>query len=174
VREHVLGGHRPAADAPVPASDLVDHHGRQVPHRLALDRDHRVGDPLDHLLFLLGAKTSSITFTFTYGISQPPRRNRTIGPAAAVEVASRRGPVHDVIAENHSEWLSLLDRLVREGQETGELSDAIDPSQLAFELHALVVGANNAWILSGNEAVLDQARRGVRERIERATPAAPA
>jgi AcrR family transcriptional regulator len=94
--------------------------------------------------------------------------------AAAVEVGSRTGPVHDLIAENQSRWLGMLERLASEAQETGELSAEVDPGQLAFELHALVVGANNAWILNGNSAVLDQARRAVRERVERAASAAAA
>jgi AcrR family transcriptional regulator len=94
--------------------------------------------------------------------------------AAAVEVGSRKGRVHDVIAKNQAEWLGLLEALVREAQDAGELSAATDPAQLAFELHALVVGANNAWILSGNSAVLDQAKRAVRDRVERDAPAAAA
>jgi AcrR family transcriptional regulator len=94
--------------------------------------------------------------------------------AASVEVGSRKGQVHDVIAQNQAEWLALLERLVSEAQETGELARDLDPAQLAFELHALVVGANNAFILSGNSKVLEQARRGVRERVERGAAAAAA
>jgi hypothetical protein len=91
--------------------------------------------------------------------------------AAAIEVGSRKGPVHDVIVKHQAEWLTLLQRLVDEAQDAGEVSARVDPAQLAFELHALVVGANNAWILSGRSAVLDQARRAVRERVQRAAPA---
>jgi AcrR family transcriptional regulator len=94
--------------------------------------------------------------------------------AAAVEVGSRKGRVHDVIAKNQADWLALLERLVSEAQVAGELSPQVDSAQLAFELHALVVGANNAWILSGNATVLDQAKRAVRERVERGAPAAAA
>lgn len=94
--------------------------------------------------------------------------------AAAVEVGSRRGRIHDVIAKNQAEWLALLERLAREAQETGELAAEVDPAQLAFELHSLVVGANNALILSGDSNVLEQAKRAVRERVERAAPAAAA
>ncbi|HEY7121758.1 MAG TPA: TetR/AcrR family transcriptional regulator [Solirubrobacterales bacterium] len=94
--------------------------------------------------------------------------------AASVEVGSRKGRVHDVIARNQAEWLALLERLVSEAQESGELARDIDRPQLAFELHALVVGANNAFILSGNSKVLEQARRGVRERVDRAAAAAAA
>jgi AcrR family transcriptional regulator len=88
--------------------------------------------------------------------------------AAAIEVGSRPGPVHDKIVEHQAEWLTILQRLVDEAQDAGEVSPRVDPAQLAFELHALVVGANNAWILTGRSAVLDQARRAVRERVERA------
>ena len=90
--------------------------------------------------------------------------------AAAAEVGSRRGRVHDVVAKFQADWVSLLERLVREAQETGDLPARVDPSQLAFELHAVVVGANNGWILRGDASLLERGRRAVRDLVE--SPAA--
>jgi AcrR family transcriptional regulator len=87
--------------------------------------------------------------------------------AASVEVAGRRGRVHDTIAAFIVDWLALLKKTARDAQRNGELSPDVDPAQLAFELHALISSANNSWILTGNPAILKQARAAVRDRVGR-------
>src|SRR3954447_17153655 len=52
-RVHGLGREALAADGPVAALDLVDHAPRDAAHVLALDADHRVGEPLGDLRLLL-------------------------------------------------------------------------------------------------------------------------
>jgi hypothetical protein len=47
-------GQRLAADAPVAAADLLDDHPGDLAQVLAFDRDHGLGQLLDHLLLLLG------------------------------------------------------------------------------------------------------------------------
>src|SRR5437762_10089212 len=51
-------GQRGAADRPFAAFDFLDAHPGHRPHRLAFDRDHRVGNLLDHALFLLGCENA--------------------------------------------------------------------------------------------------------------------
>ncbi|QEC50426.1 TetR/AcrR family transcriptional regulator [Baekduia soli] len=89
--------------------------------------------------------------------------------AAAVDVASWPGPVRDAIAAQRREWLGVLERLVREAQELHELDDA-DPAQLAFELQALLAAANTTFVLEGDPAVFDRARRAVDRRVSRDAP----
>ncbi len=84
---------------------------------------------------------------------------------AAAEVGTRRGRVRDAVAAQQAEWLTLLEALAREAQELGELDAADDPAQVAFELHALVVAANNSFILQGDAAIIERARKGVRARV---------
>jgi AcrR family transcriptional regulator len=86
--------------------------------------------------------------------------------AAAAGVGSWPGPLRDSIAAQQREWLTLLERLAREAQQLGELDSNLDPTQLAFELQALLAAANTAFILHGDAAVFDRARRAVRERIQ--------
>ncbi len=91
--------------------------------------------------------------------------------AAAVDVASWPGPVRDAIAGQRTAWLVVLERLAREAQGLGELDAGEDPAQLAFELQAVLAAANTSWVLQGDAAVFDRARRAVQRR---AGPAAQA
>lgn len=84
--------------------------------------------------------------------------------AAAVDVASWPGPVRDAIAAQRREWLAALERLAREAHALGELEDD-DPAQLAFELQALLAGANTTFALEGDPAVFDRARAAVARRL---------
>jgi AcrR family transcriptional regulator len=84
---------------------------------------------------------------------------------AAAEVGTRRGRVRDAIAQQQAEWLTLLEDLAREAQELGELDRGLDAAQVAFELNALVVAANNSFILQGDPVIIERARAGVRTRV---------
>jgi AcrR family transcriptional regulator len=79
------------------------------------------------------------------------------------EYAARGGAVHEALAGVHREWMDLMEDVVREAVERGEL-DA-DPAQLAFELNAYYEAANLASILHGNEAGYDQATQSIRARL---------
>jgi AcrR family transcriptional regulator len=85
--------------------------------------------------------------------------------AAAADVGSRPGPARDSIAEQRQDWLRTLERLAREAQQLGELDRSLDPAQLAFELQALLVAANTTFILNGDPAVFERARRAVSQRL---------
>jgi AcrR family transcriptional regulator len=85
--------------------------------------------------------------------------------AAAAEVGTRPGPVRDSIAARQREWLVLLERLVVEAKELGELDPRTDPAQLAFELQALLVAANTSFTLQGDAGVFERARSAIRERL---------
>jgi AcrR family transcriptional regulator len=92
--------------------------------------------------------------------------------AAAVDVGTRPGPVHDAILAQRLDWLALLERLAGEATELGELESNPDPAQLAFELQALLVAANTSFILQGDGGVFERALVAIRERLRIAQPAA--
>lgn len=92
--------------------------------------------------------------------------------AAAVDVGTRPGPVHDAVAAQQVDWLGVLERLAREADEQGELESNADPAQLAFELQALLVAANTSFILQGDAGAFERARVAIRERLRVAEPAA--
>jgi AcrR family transcriptional regulator len=92
--------------------------------------------------------------------------------AAAVDVGTRPGPVHDAILAQRLEWLALLERLADEATDLGELQPHPEPAQLAFELQALLVAANTSFILQGDSGVFERALVAIRERLRVAQPAA--
>src|SRR3954454_6356048 len=63
--------------------------------------------------------------------------------AASAEFDGREGPVRDAVRDGTAAWLAELER-------QAEAAGADDPKQLAFELHALVAGANQRVQLFGD------------------------
>lgn len=90
--------------------------------------------------------------------------------AVAAEVAARPGEVRDRIAREQLDWIAMIECLVSEARDLGELPPQTDPSQLAFELNALVIAANTAFVLHANPAGLERARRAVDRLLGSASP----
>lgn len=74
--------------------------------------------------------------------------------ATSVEYDDRPGPVRDAIATALDAWLGELERQAR-------IAGAAEPGRFAFELYAIVMGANSRYRLSGDRAVLDYARAAI-------------
>jgi AcrR family transcriptional regulator len=89
---------------------------------------------------------------------------------AAVDVGTRPGPVHDAIVAQRLDWLALLERLAREAAELGALELTADPTQLAFELQAILVAANTSFILQGDTGAFERARIAIHARLRVAEP----
>ncbi|WP_235674568.1 TetR/AcrR family transcriptional regulator [Mycolicibacterium pulveris] len=85
--------------------------------------------------------------------------------AAAAEFGTRPGAVRDAVATQHRDWIELLVRLARKAVDLGELPPDVDPVQLSFELNAVLVAANTAFILHGDAAAFERARTAVRNRL---------
>ena len=85
--------------------------------------------------------------------------------AASAEFDGRPGPVKDYTAECMAELRQTLARLIREAKASGELSKEADPEQLAFEFHALALGANGAFQLFGEGEAFARSRRAIKDRL---------
>ena len=84
--------------------------------------------------------------------------------AATLEFDGRPGAVRDRLTQEMHDWLKLLARLIQQAQTQGELSTAIAPEQLAFELHALFWGAN--WLLQLDDGTaLPKAKTAIYQRL---------
>lgn len=81
--------------------------------------------------------------------------------AATAEVASKPGAVRDAIAAQLGEWDATIRRVVIRAVETGELHPPDDAAQLAFEIRALLDGANTDSLISGSPAAYARARSGL-------------
>jgi AcrR family transcriptional regulator len=88
--------------------------------------------------------------------------------SATAELDTHPGPVREKLVQSLDGWLALIERRVREAQEAGELDAAEDPGLLAFELDAFMKMGNSLWLLHGGRGGLDQARRAIRARLDRA------
>jgi AcrR family transcriptional regulator len=83
--------------------------------------------------------------------------------ATSAEYDDRPGPVRDAIAGALDAWLGELERQAR-------VAGVADPERLAFELYAVVMGANSRYRLSGDRRVFGYAKQSV-ERLLAELPA---
>lgn len=84
--------------------------------------------------------------------------------AAAAELGGRPGPLRERVAANQKDWIRLLTDAALEAVDRSELSADTDVATLVFELNALVIAANTAFILHDDAAVLARARTAI-ERV---------
>ncbi len=85
--------------------------------------------------------------------------------ATALEMGTRPGPVKDRVAAINSGFTALLSSFAATAIEQHELPTREDPGRLAFELHAILLGADTKFVLHDDPAVLDLARLVVRQRL---------
>jgi AcrR family transcriptional regulator len=91
--------------------------------------------------------------------------------AAAAELGGRPGPLRERVAANQKDWIRLLTDAANEAVSRNELCADADVATLVFELNALVIAANTAYILHDDPAVLTQARTAIERVILAVTPA---
>ncbi|HEV2059183.1 MAG TPA: TetR/AcrR family transcriptional regulator [Solirubrobacteraceae bacterium] len=75
---------------------------------------------------------------------------------AGMEFANRDGPVHDALAAAIERQIAALEQALR-----SEHGNGGDPAQHAFELHALLTGANHRFRISRDRAAFAQGRVAV-------------
>ena len=85
--------------------------------------------------------------------------------AASAEVGARSGRVHDEVATAQEQWRDLLDAEARSAHQRGELPEAQDPTQLAFELGVILAGTDIVSVLHNDNTVIARARAAVRSRL---------
>ncbi len=85
--------------------------------------------------------------------------------ATSLEMGTRPGPVKDRLAAIQSDFTALLASFATTAVELRELPAEENPDWLAFELHAILLGADTKFVLLDDPAVIDLARRVVRQRL---------
>ena len=78
--------------------------------------------------------------------------------SAAAEFGSRPGAVHNEVAAAQRDWAELLRDVAHRAHDAGELADDVDAEQLAFQLAALLAGANLMFVLHDDPTVIARAR----------------
>ncbi|MGA8464010.1 MAG: hypothetical protein WB688_07585, partial [Trebonia sp.] len=84
---------------------------------------------------------------------------------AALEMGTRPGPVKEAVAAFQAAFVDLIRGFAATAIEQHELPPDEDPDGLAFELNGIILAADANFVLRGNTAVLDMARRVVRRRL---------
>jgi AcrR family transcriptional regulator len=86
----------------------------------------------------------------------------------SAQLASRPGRPRDRVTELQAHWLGQFAAALGRAVDGGELPRGADTGQLVFEVTAMLVRANFAWVVTGDPHVLEQARAGIRHVLERA------
>ncbi len=63
--------------------------------------------------------------------------------SGAVEFDERQGPVREALVKSICTWQAALERAARDAVQTQDLHDALDPAQLVFEMHALILALHH-------------------------------
>ena len=85
--------------------------------------------------------------------------------ATSLEMSARPGPVRQRLAAVQSDFTALLRSFAATAVEQHELPANEDPDRLAFELHAILLGADIKFIMYDDPAVLDLARQVIHQRL---------
>jgi AcrR family transcriptional regulator len=94
--------------------------------------------------------------------------------AASFEFDGRLGVVRDRIAEIMHEWIGAITRAVSEAQKAGHVDPKLNPIRLAFEFHAIAIGAHWAHQLLEDRHAYSRARTMALEKLRSiATPQSP-
>ena len=81
--------------------------------------------------------------------------------AASIEFDGRPGQVRDAIATNLKDWTNALIRAAGKARDLGDLAADAEPEQIAFEVHALGLGANWAKQLYKDRNACGRAREAI-------------
>lgn len=85
--------------------------------------------------------------------------------SVTAEFDARTGPVHDIIAAAQDNWQTFVEQVIEDAREAGKIRADTDVAQLAFELIALMDGANGTSVMYNKTTVYDRASRAILRRL---------
>jgi AcrR family transcriptional regulator len=94
-----------------------------------------------------------------------PQPGGCIFVQAAVELDDKPGPVRDRLVALQREWLGALATAVRTAVVEGHFRKDVDPEQVAFELHGIMLSAHHAARLLRDPEAASRARRAVQRLV---------
>ena len=94
--------------------------------------------------------------------------------SGAVEFDDRAGPVRDALVSTVTTWQTAVRRAVEQAQQEGHLIQEVDPLQVAFEIHGLILALHYEARFLKVPGAAEHARQGFARILERyRTPTAP-
>ena len=97
--------------------------------------------------------------------------------SGAVEFDDRTGPVRDALASSVTSWQAAVRRALEQAQIEGHLTADVDPLQMAFEIHGLILALHYEARFLKVPGATERARQGfaaILERYRRQVDVAPA
>lgn len=85
--------------------------------------------------------------------------------SVASEVSSRPGPVRNRVADEQKQWTALLAENAKHASKSGELPTEVDPKQLTLELSTMLTGADIAFLLHEDPAIINGIRTTIRTKL---------
>ncbi|RYF00986.1 MAG: TetR/AcrR family transcriptional regulator [Comamonadaceae bacterium] len=80
--------------------------------------------------------------------------------SGAVEFDDRDGPVRDALASSVRTWLAAMKRAIEHCKEQGELRDDVNPEQMLFEIHGLILALHYEARFLQTPGSMDRANAG--------------
>jgi AcrR family transcriptional regulator len=90
--------------------------------------------------------------------------------SGAVEFDDRAGPVRDALASSVTSWQAAVRRAVEQAQDEGHLMREVDPLQVAFEVHGLILALHYEARFLKVPGAAERARQGFARILERYRP----
>jgi AcrR family transcriptional regulator len=118
------------------------------------------------------ARISALTDAFLEHLARRIFPGGCFFATLAAQLASHPGRPRDRVMQVQAAWVEQFTSALRQAREAGEIPRDSDLDQLAFEITAMMLRANFAWILTVEKRVLDQARVGVENVLLRVSQAA--
>jgi AcrR family transcriptional regulator len=94
--------------------------------------------------------------------------------SALAEVDMQPGPVRDRLTGFLADWLGRLETAARDAQADGAIDPAEDAAQIAFEVEAALLLANNQYVVTRTSEPVERARRAIERCLAAAAPPPPA
>jgi AcrR family transcriptional regulator len=113
------------------------------------------------------ARVSALTEAFLQHLARRTFPGGCFFATVAAQLAARPGLARDRVLALQAAWCEQFNKALRESCAAGELPRATDIDQLVFEVTAMLLRANFAWIVTEDEGVLQQARFGVENVLTR-------
>lgn len=85
----------------------------------------------------------------------------------ATQLAAHPGRARDRIMELQTAWVSQFVTALGQARDAGEIAGDVELDQLSFEIMAMMFRANFDWVITEDERVLDRARVGVKNVLDR-------
>ena len=127
-------------------------------------------DVIDKVPEALGglARISALTDAFLQHLERRIFPGGCFFATVAAQLASHPGRTRDRVMQFQAGWVEQFTSALRQAREAGDIPRDADIDQLAFEITAMMLRANFAWVLTEDKAVLEQARTGVDNVLARA------